>query len=83
MYYQETFQAPLKDAYERLLLDAFNGDAVLFMREDEIDAAWRVVDPLLAFWRSEPADYPNYAAGTWGPEGADELLDRDNRKWFN
>lgn len=83
MYYQETFQAPLKDAYERLLLDAFNGDAVLFMREDEIDAAWRVVDPLLAYWRSEPADYPNYAAGTWGPEGADELLDRDNRKWFN
>jgi glucose-6-phosphate 1-dehydrogenase len=83
MYYQETFQAPLKDAYERLLLDAFNGDAVLFMREDEIDAAWRVVDPLLAFWRSEPADFPNYAAGTWGPEGADDLLDRDDRKWFN
>jgi glucose-6-phosphate 1-dehydrogenase len=83
MYYQETFQAPLKDAYERLLLDAFNGDAVLFMREDEIDAAWRVVDPLLAYWRSEPADFANYAAGTWGPEAADELLDRDDRKWFN
>jgi glucose-6-phosphate 1-dehydrogenase len=83
MYYQQTFQAPLKDAYERLLLDAFNGDAVLFMREDEIDAAWRVVDPLLAYWRSEPADFPNYAAGTWGPEASDELLDRDDRKWFN
>jgi glucose-6-phosphate 1-dehydrogenase len=83
MYYDETFNAPLKDAYERLLLDAFNGDAVLFMREDEIDAAWRVVDPLLAYWRSEPADFPNYAAGTWGPEAADELLDRDDRKWFN
>ncbi|MDX1935150.1 MAG: glucose-6-phosphate dehydrogenase [Capsulimonadales bacterium] len=82
MYYQETFQTPLKDAYERLLLDALNGDAVLFMREDEIDAAWRVVDPLLAYWRSEPADFPNYAAGTWGPEAADELLARDGRKWI-
>lgn len=82
MYYQETFQAPLKDAYERLLLDALNGDALLFMREDEIDAAWRIVDPLLAYWRSEPADFPNYAAGTWGPEAADELLAQDGRKWL-
>lgn len=82
MFYQETFQAPLRDAYERLLVDALNGDAVLFMREDEIDAAWRVVDPLLAYWRSEPADFPNYAAGTWGPEAADELLARDGKKWI-
>jgi glucose-6-phosphate 1-dehydrogenase len=82
MFYQETFNAPLRDAYERLLVDALNGDAVLFMREDEIDAAWRVVDPLLAYWRSEPADFPNYAAGTWGPEGADELLARDGKKWI-
>jgi glucose-6-phosphate 1-dehydrogenase len=83
MYYGETFKAPLKDAYERLLVDAINGDAVLFMREDEIDAAWRVVDPLLAYWRSEPADFPNYAAGSWGPEAADELLARDGRKWIS
>ncbi|GAB4451772.1 MAG: glucose-6-phosphate dehydrogenase [Armatimonadaceae bacterium] len=83
MYYQETFQTPLRDAYERLLVDALNGDAVLFMREDEIDAAWRVVDPLLAYWRSEPADFPNYPAGTWGPEAADELLARDGKKWIS
>ncbi len=83
MYYGETFKAPLKDAYERLLIDAINGDAVLFMREDEIDAAWRVVDPLLAYWRSEPADFANYAAGSWGPEAADELLARDGRKWIS
>ena len=82
MFYKDTFNAPLKDAYERLLLDALNGDAVLFMREDEIDAAWRVVDPLLAYWRSEPADFPNYAAGTWGPDASDELLARDGRKWL-
>ncbi|MBC8142530.1 MAG: glucose-6-phosphate dehydrogenase, partial [Armatimonadetes bacterium] len=83
MLYGESFQAPLKDAYERLLLDALNGDAVLFMREDEIDAAWRVVDPLLAYWKQDPADFPNYAAGTWGPEAADELLARDGRKWLS
>jgi glucose-6-phosphate 1-dehydrogenase len=83
MYYQETFNAPLRDAYERLLVDALAGDAVLFMREDEIDAAWRVVDPLLAYWRSEPTDYPNYAAGSWGPEAANELIARDGRYWFN
>jgi glucose-6-phosphate 1-dehydrogenase len=83
MYYQETFNAPLRDAYERLLMDAMVGDAVLFMREDEIDAAWRVVDPLLAYWRSEPMDFPNYAAGSWGPDAADELIARDGRSWFN
>jgi glucose-6-phosphate 1-dehydrogenase len=82
MFYQDTFKAPLKDSYERLLVDALNGDALLFMREDEIDAAWRVVDPLLAYWRNEPAEFPNYAAGTWGPEAADELLARDGRKWL-
>lgn len=81
MFYQNTFKTPLKDSYERLLVDALNGDALLFMREDEIDAAWRVVDPLLAYWRNEPADFPNYAAGTWGPDAADELLARDGRKW--
>jgi glucose-6-phosphate 1-dehydrogenase len=82
MLYGDAFKVKLRDAYERLLLDALHGDAVLFMREDEIDAAWRVVDPLLAYWRSEPADYPNYAAGTWGPRSADELLARDGRTWI-
>ena len=82
MFYQEAFHAPLKDAYERLILDALNGDAVLFMREDEIDAAWRVVDPLLAYWHSEPADFPNYSAGSWGPQESDELLARDGKKWL-
>ena len=82
MFYQDTFKSALRDAYERLLLDALNGDALLFMREDEIDAAWRVVDPLLAYWRSENDDFPNYAAGSWGPEAADELLARDGRRWL-
>ena len=83
MLYGEAFKVPLKDAYERLLLDALNGDAVLFMREDEIDAAWKVVDPLLSYWHQDPVDFPNYAAGTWGPEAADDLLARDGRKWLS
>lgn len=83
MLYGDVFKQPLREAYERLLLDALNGNALLFMREDEIDAAWRVVDPLLAYWRSDPADFPNYAAGTWGPDAADELIARDGRKWIN
>jgi glucose-6-phosphate 1-dehydrogenase len=83
MMYGDVFKAPLRDAYERLLVDALHGDALLFMREDEIDAAWRVVDPLLAYWRTDPADFPNYAAGSWGPEAADELIARDGRKWIN
>jgi glucose-6-phosphate 1-dehydrogenase len=80
--YGDVFKNPLRDAYERLLVDAMNGDAVLFMREDEIDAAWRVVDPLLAYWATDNPEFPNYAAGTWGPEAADELLARDGRKWL-
>jgi hypothetical protein len=59
MLYGEAFkEARLRDAYERLVLDALHGDALLFMREDEIDAAWRVVDPLLAYWRSDPPTSP-------------------------
>ena len=84
MLYGDVFKENrMRDAYERLLLDALNGDAMLFMREDEIDAAWRVVDPLLAYWRTDPADFPNYAAGTWGPAAADELIPRDGRAWIN
>ena len=84
MLYGDVFkEARMRDAYERLVLDALHGDALLFMRDDEIDAAWRVVDPLLAYWRSDTADYPNYAAGTWGPDTADELIARDGRKWID
>ncbi len=83
MLYGDVFKENrMRDAYERLLLDALHGDALLFMREDEIDAAWRVVDPLLAYWRSDP-DVPGYPAGTWGPDAADDLIARDGRKWID
>jgi glucose-6-phosphate 1-dehydrogenase len=68
--------------YERLLYDAMTGDSTLFARKDMVEAAWRVIDPILDVWRSlPPRDFPNHAAGTWGPAAADQLLARDGRQW--
>ncbi len=70
-------------AYERLLLDAVLGDATLFARSDDIEFAWRFVDPILEAWQ-EPTlapDLESYEAGTWGPQGASDLLERDGRSW--
>ena len=70
------------DAYETLLLDVMRGDQTLFMRADQEEAAWSVLMPVLENWAEAPAgDFPNYAAGTWGPEGADRLLAADGRSW--
>jgi glucose-6-phosphate 1-dehydrogenase len=70
--------------YERLLYDCMAGDATLFHRWDNVQAAWRIATPILDLWASLPArDFPNYAAGTWGPSSADELLKKDGRKWVN
>ncbi len=70
--------------YERLLYDCMAGDATLFHRWDNVEAAWRIATPVLDLWASLPArDFPNYAAGTWGPSSADELLKKDGRKWVN
>jgi glucose-6-phosphate 1-dehydrogenase len=70
------------DAYERLLLDAMLGEATLFTRSDEIERAWSLIDPVLAVWHDDP-DVPvhAYEAGTWGPDAADELLERDGHRW--
>ena len=69
-------------AYAWLILDAMHGDQTLFARADWIDLAWRIVDPVIERWASEPAaDFPNYAAGTAGPAAADALLERDGRRW--
>jgi glucose-6-phosphate 1-dehydrogenase len=81
--YKESFRAPTPEAYETLLLDVIRGDATLFMRVDQVEAAWGVVEPILEAWSEHtPLDFPNYAAGTWGPESADELLARDGRHWL-
>ncbi len=80
--YSEFFGEKTPDAYERLLLDALNGDSTLFARRDEVEAAWELVTAVLDVWReSPPRDLPNYEAGTWGPEAAMELLARDGRRW--
>jgi glucose-6-phosphate 1-dehydrogenase len=82
--YGDTFaDVPLPEAYERLLLDVIRGDSTLFTRSDELEAAWRFVDPLQKAW-GEPNHRPElYAAGTWGPAAADELLTRSGRHWYN
>jgi glucose-6-phosphate 1-dehydrogenase len=82
--YDEAFGASDHDAYETLLLDCMAGDAMLFLRNDATEAAWRVVDPVIAEWESEPpADFPNYAAGSWGPAAADRLLAPIDAAWRN
>jgi len=79
--YARDFGASHTTGYERLLYDCMIGDATLFQRADMVEAGWRVIQPLLDAWKAAPAPFPNYAAGTWGPAEADELLARDGRKW--
>ncbi len=68
--------------YERLLLDVTHGDQTLFTRGDEVEQAWRVVMPILEAWeKGPPPDFPNYAAGTHGPDAADRFLERESRRW--
>ena len=58
------------------------GDMTLFHREDSVDASWRIVNPILDLWNAlPPRDFPDYEAGSWGPEAADKLLARDGRVW--
>jgi glucose-6-phosphate 1-dehydrogenase len=79
--YGGAFREGLPDAYERLILDAMLGDATLFTRSDEIIEQWALVDAIGGFWQRDRPSFPNYAAGTWGPLGSDELLHRDGRSW--
>jgi glucose-6-phosphate 1-dehydrogenase len=81
--YRDAFQATPPEAYETLLLDVILGDATLFMRADQVEAAWSVVTPILKGWESAaPVDFPNYQAGTWGPEAAEALIAQDGRSWL-
>ena len=79
--YGGAFHVEMPEAYERLLLDAMRGDATLFTRSDEVDEQWAIVDAIVAAWKRDRPAFPNYAAGTWGPPSADELLQRDGRSW--
>jgi glucose-6-phosphate 1-dehydrogenase len=81
-FYGSAFLVESPDAYERLILDCMLGDPTLFAREDEVERAWSLVDAVETGWAAQaPPDFPNYAAGTWGPEAADALVERDGRRW--
>ena len=80
--YKQAFETSSPDAYETLLLDVIRGDSTLFMRSDQVEVAWSVVMPILEVWAATPPDFPNYPAGTWGPEAAEMLLARDARRWL-
>lgn len=71
------------EAYERLLYDAMRGDSTLFTRWDEVEYSWRLVDTIVEVWKEEKPFFPNYAAGTWGPDKAGILLTRSDRRWWN
>jgi glucose-6-phosphate 1-dehydrogenase len=79
--YGGAFRTGMPEAYERLILDAMLGDATLFTRTDEVEEQWKLVDAIVAAWKRDRPSFPNYAAGTWGPPSADELLARDGRSW--
>ncbi|MGD9896713.1 MAG: glucose-6-phosphate dehydrogenase [Candidatus Methylacidiphilaceae bacterium] len=81
--YREAFKTETPEAYETLLRDVILGDGTLFMRADQVETAWSLVDPILQVWESnQPTDFPNYSAGSWGPEAAQVLIARDGRSWF-
>ena len=79
--YGGTFRTGMPEAYERLIVDTLLGDGTLFTRADEVEEQWLLVDTIVAAWQRDRPGFPNYAAGTWGPPGADDLLHRDGRSW--
>jgi glucose-6-phosphate 1-dehydrogenase len=80
--YEDYFGKTPSTGYERLLYDCMCGDATLFQRADMVEAGWSVITPVLDVWKAlPPRSFPNYAAGSWGPKEADELLQREGRQW--
>jgi glucose-6-phosphate 1-dehydrogenase len=83
MYY-EAYKTEPPEAYETLLLDIMLGDATLFMRSDQVEAAWSLLMPIIEIWESTPPiDFPNYGSGSWGPEDAEALIARDGNTWVD
>ena len=79
--YADAFGKSSANGYERLLLDAMLGDATLFAHRDGVEATWALFTPILEAWAKLEQDFPNYAAGSWGPEASDKLLEKDGREW--
>ncbi|GGD96968.1 glucose-6-phosphate 1-dehydrogenase [Aureimonas endophytica] len=81
MTFASSFSARNPDAYERLLMDVIRGNQTLFMRRDEVEAAWRWVDPILKSWEDLAMKPQGYTSGTWGPSSSIALIERDGRTW--
>jgi glucose-6-phosphate 1-dehydrogenase len=81
--FSETFKTRPLDAYERLLTDVVKGNLTLFMRRDELDAAWAWVDPIREAWTQYDENPKSYTAGSWGPAAASSLIGRDGFAWSN
>ena len=81
MSFADNFDGHNPDAYERLLLDVVRGNQTLFMRRDEVEAAWKWIDPIFEAWNETNQPVRNYTAGTWGPSQAIALIERDGRTW--
>ena len=81
--YHESYPSGTPEAYETLLLDVMLGDATLFMRADQVEAAWEILSPILEKWQANPSvTFPNYTAGSKGPEDAEALIAKDGHSWF-
>src|SRR5262245_28441699 len=79
--YGSSFGVKTPEAYERLLLDCMLGDSTLYARRDMVERGWEIVTPILEAWQEPAKDFPNYPAGSWGPEASFALLERDGRHW--
>jgi len=82
--FNDQFEGSLPEAYERLLLDVMRGDSTLFTRSDEVEAAWKIVDPILSGWENDPKIPVHiYQPGTWGPHEADTLFENPDQTWYD
>ncbi|NGN40323.1 glucose-6-phosphate dehydrogenase [Mesorhizobium sp. CGMCC 1.15528] len=81
MSFAESFQERNPDAYERLLMDVIRGNQTLFMRRDEVEAAWKWIDPIQGAWADSHQETQGYTSGTWGPSASIALIERDGRTW--
>jgi glucose-6-phosphate 1-dehydrogenase len=81
--FAEAFKTRFPEAYERLIMDVVRGNATLFMRRDEVEAAWRWVEPILEGWARQGQACKSYTSGTWGPTAAIALIERDGRTWHD
>ncbi len=81
MSFAQSFQERNPDAYERLVMDVVRGNQTLFMRRDEVEAAWKWIDPIQGAWVENLQDAQGYTSGTWGPSAAIALIERDGRTW--